>query len=82
MNKYEFIKGTNNQMVLDTFVSTLQPYQEYITTKDERLMTMQRLGSLKDINITELWNSPECTKENKDVWAHLSRCLCSRRPSE
>lgn len=74
MNKYELIKGTNNQMVLDTFVSTLQPYQEYITTKDERLMTMQHdSGLLKDINITELWNSPECTKENKDaIWAHLS----------
>ena len=74
INKYDIIKGTNNQKVLDMFVSTLQPFHEQIMNKDETLMTMQHeTGLLKDIHIHELWTSSECTPTNKDaIWAHLS----------
>lgn len=74
MKKYELFKGTNDKKTLDIFVSTFQPYHDYIMNKDETLMLMEHeSGMLKDLKIAEIWKSDECTSQNKEaIWAHLS----------
>ena len=74
IKKYELFKGTNDRKTLDIFISTFQPYHNYIMNKDENLMLMDHeSGMLKDLKIAEVWKSDECTPQNKEViWAHLS----------
>lgn len=74
INKYDIVKGTNNQKVLDIFVSTMHPFHGFIINKNEELMTMKHeSGVLKDIDINAIWSSDECTPSNKEaIWAHLS----------
>lgn len=74
IKKYELFKGTNDKKILDIFISTFQPFNELIMNKDENLMTMEHeSGILKDLNMSEVWASEECTPTNKEaIWAHLS----------
>ena len=74
LSKYEMLKKTNKKAVLDLFLTTIQPFSELIVSKNEQFMLMDHeSGFFNDIQLKEIWTSPECTDTNKDaIWAHLN----------
>lgn len=74
--KLETMKKSNPRMILDKFMETVGPCFQQIVNKDESIILDEKHELVKEMNLKELWLSPQVTPNTKDaIWAHLNT-LC------
>lgn len=70
---FEVIRKANARLCMDEFMSSIAPYANYISQKDEAffLEHSSEIDFIKDLNLTKIW-TPELSQNTKDaIWQYL-----------
>lgn len=70
---FELIRKANARMCMDQFMSSITPYANYISQKDESffLEHSSEIEFIKDLNLPKIW-TPELSQNTKDaIWQYL-----------
>jgi hypothetical protein len=68
---FELLRKTNPRKCIDTFMTSITPFQEHIMNKNEEFFMKDSNDFLKDLNIKKHWTT-ELSSNTKDaIWQYL-----------
>lgn len=70
--KFDTLRSSNPQKVLELFMDSISPVSELIVNRDETLFLENKCDFLNDIDIKKLWGSGISENTKNAIWSHLN----------
>jgi hypothetical protein len=73
--QFETLKKANPRKIVDTFMTAISPYSEFITNRDESIFKNNNIEFMKKLNISKWWTTDLSENTKNAIWQYLSTLM-------